>query len=268
MNQIRKTLEGNSNGEIEGGIARTFQVFMTLLISANVLFMIIETEQEVSAQYGSFFEAFEIASIVIFITEYAARLITCKTNPHYKEKRFSVFRFALSPLMLIDLIAIMPFFLPFVIDLRFVRVVRLLRMFRLFKMTKYSESLTVLAYVLRKKSRDMLSAFVILFIVLIMSSSMMYLVERDAQPEIFSSIPESMWWGLITLTTIGYGDTYPVTPAGKIIASGVALIGIAVYAIPAGIMASAFAEAHKNNSDRSNDSVSSTKGRCPHCGRD
>ena len=118
-----------------------------------------------------------------------------------------------------------------------------------------------LGNVFKSKAGDLAVAFFILFIVLIFASSLMYYAESEAQPELFSSIPSSMWWGVITLTTIGYGDVYPVTTAGKVIGAGVAILGIAVYAIPTGIMASAFTEELRKRKDQNNNT-------CPHCGKD
>ena len=114
---------------------------------------------------------------------------------------------------------------------------------------------------LKAKAGDLSVAFFILFIVLIFASSLMYYAEKEAQPEIFSSIPASMWWGVITLTTIGYGDTYPVTIIGKVVGAGVAIIGIAVYAIPTGIMASAFTEQLRRKKEEKRNT-------CPHCGKE
>ena len=248
-------LEGTTNDKVSRG----FQIFIITLISVNVLFVIIETEESVLDEYGYLFTPFEVFSIIIFTAEYAGRIIICKLNPKYQNTKFARLRFIFTPMMLVDLAAILPFFLPFVVtDVRFIRIIRLLRLFRLFKLARYSEPMQTLGEVFKAKAGDLAVAFFILFIVLIFASSLMYHAEHQAQPEVFSSIPSSMWWGIVTLTTIGYGDTYPVTVAGKIVASGVAVLGIAVYAIPTGIMASAFTEELRKKRQKST--------RCPHCG--
>ncbi len=240
-------------------ITRGFQTFMILLISINVLVVIIETEEVIAENLKLFFYPFEIISITIFTIEYITRIIVCPLDPKYHGKKFSRLRFALTPMMLIDLFAILPFFLPFFIsDLRFIRVIRLFRLFRLFKLARYSEPLQTLGEVLKSKAGDLAVAFFVLFIVLIFASSLMYYVEHVAQPEVFSSIPAAMWWGVITLTTIGYGDTIPITTVGKVLAAGIAILGIAVYAIPTGIMASAFTEQMRKKRAKDN--------HCPHCG--
>jgi len=249
-------------GVTDDKATKAFQIFIISLISVNVLVVIIETEESVLDEYGYLFTPFEVFSIIIFTGEYAGRLIVCKLNPKYQNSRFGIIRFVFTPMMLIDLAAILPFFLPFVVaDTRIIRIIRLLRLFRLFKLARYSDPMKTLGDVIKAKAGDLAVAFFILFIVLIFASSLMYYAEHEAQPEIFSSIPASMWWGVITLTTIGYGDTYPITTFGKVIGAGVAIIGIAVYAIPTGIMASAFTEQlRKSKEEKGN--------KCPHCGKE
>lgn len=250
-------LEGTTNDRY----AKGFQIFIVVLISINVLFVIIETEESVLDEYGYFFTPFEVFSIIIFTGEYAGRLLVCKLNPKYANKNFAPLRYAFTPMLLVDLAAILPFFLPFIVtDVRFIRIIRLLRLFRLFKLARYSDPMQTLAYVFKSKAADLAVAFFILFIVLVFASSLMYHAEHEVQPEAFSSIPTSMWWGVVTLTTIGYGDTFPITTLGKIIASGVAVLGIAVYAIPTGIMASAFTEELRRRRQKNH--------KCPHCGKD
>lgn len=226
----------------DGRAAAAFQVVLVCLISANVAVMMAETEESLE-EYGEMFILFETCSIIVFTAEYAARLLSSRADPRYAGRRWVHARHALHPMMLIDLAAILPFYLPLVlIDIRFIRVVRLLRLFGMFKLARYSEPLQTLGYVFRSKMGDLAVAFFIFFIVLVFASSLMYYAEHEAQPGVFSSIPASMWWGIVTLTTIGYGDTYPVTPAGKAIGAAVAVVGLAIYAIPLGIMASAFTE--------------------------
>ena len=260
-NLVQRTyeiLEGVTNDKI----TKSFQIFIVTLISVNVLVVVIETEESVLDEYGYLFYPFEVFSVIIFTGEYAARLLVYRSNPKYQKSKFGLVRFIFSPMMLVDLAAILPFFLPFVLaDMRIIRIIRLLRLFRLFKLARYSDPMKTLGEVIKAKTGDLAIAFFILFIVLIFASSLMYYAENEAQPEHFSSIPASMWWGIITLATIGYGDTFPVTVAGKVIAAGVAVIGIAVYAIPAGIMASAFTEQLKKQKDQKNN-------KCPHCGKE
>ena len=249
-------LENNRGGRL----GRAFHAFMIVLISANVVMVILETEEMVNDPYGYLLHPFEVFSVAVFAAEYALRTATCTIDPRYRNVRFARLRHALTPLMLIDLIAILPFFLPFVFaDLRFVRIIRLFRLFRIFKFARYSESMLTLGHVFRSRMGDLMVAFFVLGIVWIFASAMMYHAEHEAQPDKFGSIPASMWWGIITLATIGYGDAFPITPLGKVVGTGVAILGIAVYALPTGIVASAFMEEMRKKRHGH---------RCPHCGMD
>jgi len=257
LQRAYEILEGTTNDKI----TKIFQIFIISLIAVNVLVVIIETEESVLDEYGYLFTPFEVFSIIVFTTEYAARIIVSKLNPKYQNSKYPRIRILFAPMMLVDLAAILPFFLPFVVaDTRIIRIIRLLRLFRLFKLARYSDPMKTLGDVFKAKAGDLAVAFFILFIVLIFASSLMYHAEHEAQPEAFASIPASMWWGIVTLTTIGYGDVYPITVAGKLIAAGVAVLGIAVYAIPTGIMASAFTEELRKKRQKSK--------QCPHCGKE
>ena len=147
----------------------------------------------------------------------------------------------LTPLAIIDLIAILPFFLGLYLslDLRFLRVLRLLR---LFKLTRYSTAMGALLDVLQEEAQTLVAAFVVLLMMLVISASGIYLLEHKVQPEHFGSIPAAMWWSIITLTTVGYGDITPITPMGKFFGGIISLIGVGMVALPAAILASGFAE--------------------------
>ena len=170
----------------------------------------------------------------------------------------------ITPLALIDLLVVLPFYLPIVFpDLRFMRALRLFRLFRVLKLARYSSSLQTFADVLKLKKEELLLMLFATLILLIISSSLMYNVEHEAQPDNFSSIPEAMWWGIVTLGTVGYGDICPVTPWGKFIGSMVMILGIGLFALPAGIMASGLTEvlAKRKEEQKTAGMV------CPHCGR-
>lgn len=242
--------------------SRVFDVFIMTLISLNVIAVILETVESLSSQYKLFYWIFEIFSVSVFTIEYLLRLLTCTTDNRFKSPFKGRIRFAVTPLSLVDLMAILPFYLPMIIpiDLRFIRALRLFRLFRLFKMARYSEALKTLRNVLKGKKEELLIAIFSVLILLVISSSLMYFVENEAQPDAFSSIPAAMWWGVATLTTVGYGDVYPITPIGKFLGAIIALLGIGMFALPAGILASGFAE-----------EIQKRRGKqriCPHCGRD
>lgn len=196
-----------------------------------------------------------------FTIEYLLRLWSCTVDSRFRNPVLGRIRFALRPLLIIDLVAILPFYLPIIIpfDLRFLRALRLIRILRMLKMGRYSESLRLFASVLKSKKEELVIAVFVTFILLIVSSSLMYFVENEAQPENFSSIPDAMWWGVATMTTVGYGDVYPVTPVGRFLGAIIAILGIGMFALPAGILASGFVEEIQK---RRTGHI-----RCPYCGK-
>jgi len=241
--------------------SKIFDVFITILICLNIVAVILETVEILSMNYRKYFDLFEIFSVVIFSIEYLFRLWVCNQNREYSRPIVGRIKFAITPLALVDLIAVLPFYLPMVInlDLRFIRALRLLRLLRLFKLGRYSDAIKKLINVFRREKEALLITIFILFIMLITSASLMYFIEKQMQPKVFSSIPAAMWWGIATLTTVGYGDIYPVTPLGKFLGAVIAFLGIAMFALPAGILSSGFAEEIQKK--KGNQKV------CPHCGK-
>ncbi len=157
---------------------------------------------------------------------------------------------------LIDLLAIAPFFLSMAgIDLRILRIVRLMRVL---KFTRYTNAMDVLADAIRSRKDELVLTLITMVFLLLLCGSLIYFAEHEAQPNIFSSIPASLWWAVVTLTTIGYGDVYPITMAGKVIAGVSAIFGIAMIALPGGIIASGIIENAKNKAPVV----------CPHCGKE
>lgn len=257
--RIFEILEVAPAGDIP---SRVFDVFIMTLISLNVIAVILETVKGLSSRYTLFFRTFEVFSISVFTIEYLLRLWTCTADNRLKRPVKGRIRFAMRPLALVDLMAILPFYIPMVIplDLRFIRAVRLFRLFRLFKMGRYSESLKTFGNVLKEKKEELLITLFVVSILLVIASSLMYFVENQAQPEVFSSIPAAMWWGVATLTTVGYGDVFPITPVGKLLGAIIAIIGIGMFALPAGILGSGFVEEMQKRRRK--------RGICPHCGKD
>ncbi len=217
---------------------------LILLILTNVLAVILESLDPLREAYGPAFQVFEVFSVAIFTVEYALRVWSSVERDPDKAARRPLryrLRYLVSPAALIDLLAILPFYLSFFIavDLRFLRVLRLLR---IFKLTRYSSAMTMLLNVFREEASSFCAAFFILLIILILASSGIYLVEETAQPRAFDSIPHAMWWAMATLTTVGYGDVTPITPLGKILGACITVVGIGMVALPAGILASGFAD--------------------------
>ncbi len=228
-----------------GDHASRFVDFLIMgLIIFNVGAVIVETVDEIHTGREALFNLFELVSVAIFTMEYVLRLWSCTVDPRYASPVMGRIRYATRPLMIIDFLAIIPFYLPFffAVDLRILRVLRLLRIFRLLKLGRYSRALQTLGDVLTGKKEELLISLFVVMMLLVLASSCMYYAEKDAQPEVFSSIPAAMWWGIATLSTVGYGDVVPVTAAGKIIGAVVAMLGIGMFALPAGILGGAFVE--------------------------
>lgn len=241
--------------------ARWVRALLVILIMLNVFAVIVETMEEVSVAYRHIFRSFEYVSVAIFSVEYIARLWVCAQCQGNGGGLFGRIRHALQPLMLIDLLAILPFYLPFLLpaDLIFLRAIRLMRLLRVLKLGRYSDAIQVFFHVIRLKKEQLAVAGFGLGILLIIASSLMYYFEHEAQPAIFGSIPHAMWWAIITLTTVGYGDAYPVTVMGRFLASIIALLGIGMFALPAGILSAGFVE-YAGEKKREGDEV------CAKCG--
>ena len=246
----------------EGGTKwdRIINGIIVTLILLNTLAVILETVESIDKSYGAVFNTFETVSVIIFSIEYCLRLWSCTASPKYRHWLGGRLRYAFSPGALVDLLAILPAYLPmlFRADLRFIRLLRLVRFFRFFKLSRYMNASRVIGNVFRAKREELVLSMVITFFLIVIASSIMYFVEHDAQPGKFSSIPETMWWSVATLTTVGYGDVYPVTTLGKTLTAVISVLGIGMFALPAGILASGFSNEFK-------------KGRvarscCPHCG--
>jgi voltage-gated potassium channel len=254
VHQILDPREGNELYD------RAYDFFSVSLIFLNVISVILETEPAVFNEYSSIFVAFETFSVTVFTVEYVLRIWTCTMDDEFKNPLSGRIKYALTPLLIVDLVSILPFFLPMIIplDLRFVRALRLFRLFRLLKSARYSDSLLTLGYVLKSRKEQLIITAFATMILVVFASSLMYFVESEAQPDKFSSILATMWWAVATLTTVGYGDLYPITPLGKMLGSVIAILGIGLFALPTGIIASGFADAVQK--------VHGAKKRCPHCG--
>jgi voltage-gated potassium channel len=220
-----------------------FDLFIITLIILNVIAIILESVDSIQNEFHSVFNFFEVFTIIVFTIEYILRVWTANLIPEYSKSFVGNIRYALTPLALIDLLAFLPFYLPFIgIDLRMIRVLRLFRLFRLLKITRYINAISLINSVFRKKKEELIISILLTLFLMLLSSSLMYYIENEAQPQNFSSIPKTMWWGISTLTTVGYGDIYPITPLGQFLGGVIAIIGVALFALPTGILAAGFSE--------------------------
>ncbi|HII06960.1 MAG TPA: ion transporter [Methanotrichaceae archaeon] len=231
----------------EDALGRRVNLFIMVLILLNVAAVVLESEEAINARYGPLFDAFGFFTIIAFTVEYVLRLWVSDLDPGRPDPIGGRLRFTLSPLAIIDLAVILPYYLPIVFpDLRFLRGVRVFWLLRLFEMGRYSESMGTLERVIRAKKEELTVTFLAIIFFLTIASSIIYFLEHDAQPKNFPSIPETMWWGLLTLTTIGYDEIYPVTILGKIVGSMLIILGVGMFALPTGILASGFVEEIQN----------------------
>ena len=222
-------------------------VILLVLILLNVLAVILETVQSLQLRFGTAFWAFEVFSVGVFSVEYAARIWACTADPRYRRPIIGRLRYVSSFGGVVDLLAILPFYVSLAVpaaalDLRILRVLRLLRFARVLKLARYSDSIVRMKRVIGARRGDLGVALAAVGVVLILASSAIYYVEVDTQPDVFTSIPAAMWWGISALTTVGYGDITPVTPLGKFLGGIIQLLGIAIFALPAGIIAAGYEE--------------------------
>ena len=261
----RRIFEIISRAEEGDTASRVFDGFIMILIALSVVAIVLESFQTLAERYTGAFRAFEYFCIIVFTCEYLLRIWTA--DMLYPEERHPRLRYIRSFMAVIDLLAILPFFIPFIsLDLRFLRMVRLLRLFRILRVLKlgrYVEAFSIVIKVIRSSSSQLVISIFLCLFVMLMSAIVMYTVENPVQPEKFPNVISSLWWAMCALTTVGYGDVYPVTSVGRLFASVISLVGIGIIAIPTGIIAAGFSrvideKAGPEDRDR--------KTFCPYCG--
>jgi len=262
--RVHEIVESANEGDIQ---SRIFDLIIITLVILNILSVIIDTVPSINAQYGEALYQFEVTSVIIFSIEYLLRLWSCATSSKYHGSIKGRIKYIFSFMAVIDLLAILPFYLTFVkVDLRVIRVLRIFRIFRIAKLGRYIKGIQLIRDVIHNKKEELIITIVAMFCLLIISSSVMYFVENEAQPEVFSSIPASMWWGVCTLTSVGYGDVIPVTTLGKLVSSAISILGIGLFVLPAGILAAGFEGAlQKREQYEHPEQCDNTF--CPHCGK-
>tara|TARA_B100000989_G_scaffold257321_1_gene206819 strand:+ start:2514 stop:3206 length:693 start_codon:yes stop_codon:yes gene_type:complete len=217
-----------------------FDIFIYVLIIANIIAMVLESHKFIQVQFSKFFYYFELISIIIFSFEYIYRIVISYTESKWggvKNYVFSFFGF-------IDLISILPFYIKqfVLLDGRFFRILRLFRLTRVFKLGRESKSLKLFIKALSAVKSELMFTLFLSILTILFSASAIYFLENKSQPEVFSSITASVWWATISLATVGYGDIVPITIWGKIFASIISLVGIGIVAIPTGIISASFVE--------------------------
>lgn len=241
-------------------VSRLVNRLLAVLILANIAAVILESVGTLNEKYRVAFQVFETCSLMVFVAEYLARVWVSVHRAKFSASATGRLKYICSPLALIDLAAIIPPLMTgFTSDFRFLRALRVLRMLRIWKLTRYSVSLQIVRSAVLETANQLGAVAAILVVMVIVSSGLMYVVEHPAQPEQFSSVFASMWWTLETLTMINYDDMAPITPIGKFLGVMIGLMGVGMFAMPAGILASAFIDQLKK---RSRDKLRC----CPKCG--
>lgn len=247
---------------------KVINVFIVSLIILNVVAVMLETIPSIEndPELMNFFHYFDLVSVIIFTIEYVFRVWSSNHEEKYKHSVWGRLKYIASPAALIDLLAILPFYLHRIMgfDLRVLRILRLLRFLRLFRLTAYMKPAKMISNVFKKRKNELGLSFVLAIFLIIIASCIMYFAEHLAIPpgetaSKFSSIPATIWWAVVTLTTTGYGDMIPITDVGKVMGGIIMLTGIAFFALPAGIITAGFIDEFRLAR------VKKTH-RCPHCG--
>jgi len=238
----KRTFEILNKAKYGDTASRIFDVLLTVLILANLAAVSLESVESINNKYRIHFIYFEYFSVIIFSVEYILRIWVQSINPDTPSKTplGRRLRYIFSFTGMIDLLAILPSLLPLFaggLDLRWLRV---LRMARLLKMSHFSSALEDLTTTVYEERRSLGAALYLFLIAIFLSSAMLYLAENKVQPDFFSSIPQTMWWSIITLTTVGYGDVSPITPLGQVFGAMTAVMGVMSVALLTGIVASGF----------------------------
>jgi len=256
---IYRLVEKGSHGK---KVNLIFDYVIMGLIVLSIISIILESIKEIGPEFKLFLNWFDMFSVSIFSIEYLLRLYVSDLTHPSSNKFKSVLKFIFSVSGLIDLFAILPFYLPLVmkIDLRFLRTLRLIRFLRILKINRYANSLNLIGAVLKDKKSELAVTGFVTLLLLVFSSFIMYNIEGEIQPDVFPNILAAFWWSVATLTTVGYGDVYPITGLGKFISGLIALVGIGVVALPTGIIGSGFIDQLKNDKK-------DVEQKCPHCGK-
>ena len=228
--KLRAIVEDNTTKK-----GKYFDYFIQLIIVLSLISFSLETLPNISEEFRLVLEKFEFVSIIIFSIEYVLRVLVTKKPLRYIFSFYGI----------IDILAILPFYLNRFLDLRFLRAFRVFRIFRALKLIRYNKALNRFNVAFNIVKEELVLFFIVILIMLFIVSAGIYSFENEAQPEIFKSVFHSGWWSIVTLTTVGYGDVYPITLGGKIFTFFVLMIGIGVVAVPAGLVGTALSKARE-----------------------
>lgn len=265
-NAVFKIIQPAENGNVA---SRIFDLAIMALIFASIASVFITTF-DISPELTRVLSQFEKWAIIVFSIEYLLRIWTAELLfpelPPWRAK----LRYMRSGMAIVDLVSILPFYLPMFlpIDLVGIRAIRLVRLLRVFKMNRYTDAMSSIAAVFRNKFREMLVSVFLVLIMLTIDSLLIYYAEHDAQPDKFANAFSGVWWAVATLTTVGYGDIYPVTAMGRFLGGIIALTGIGLVAVPTGIISAGFVDLlEKRGKTEPDEKPDEKPNYCPHCGK-
>jgi voltage-gated potassium channel len=268
--RIKQTVFSVIQPAEKGNVAsKIFDLFIMALIFISIASVFIMTF-DISKETAHLLNELEKAAIIVFSAEYLLRIWTANMlYPELSPARARL-KYIFSGMALIDLAAILPFYLPMLLPVNLVgiRAVRLVRLLRIFKLNRYSDALSSICEVFRKKLHEILAALFFVVLLLTIASLLIYYAEHDAQPDKFPNAFSGLWWAVATLTTVGYGDIYPVTVVGRLLGAVIAVLGIGMVAVPTSILSSGFMEVlSQKNGDAEGGEKKEKPVYCPHCGK-
>jgi len=266
----RRIYEVLTNPRPDDRVGRIISIALLALIATNVVASVLETDVELAQNAPGFFKWFELISVAVFTVEYLLRLWSCTTAPRFAGAVRGRIRFVFSPMALVDLGSIVPsligLLLPGVVDLRFLRVLRLLRLFRLLRVGRAADAFALLVRVVQAKRVELAVTMVVVLVAMLLAAGAIFVAESSQPGTQFTSIPRAMWWSIVTITTVGYGDMTPATPLGQVIGGLVAFVGICSLALPVGIISSGYMQ-ELTLKAKGPSLAPPPAATCPHCGQ-
>ena len=268
--RIKKAIFGIIQPAESGNVAsRIFDLFIMALIFASTASVFIMTF-DISPRTVEILIRLEKWAIIVFTVEYLLRIWTADMLYPESAPWRARLKYVFSGMAIIDLVAILPFYLPMFLAVNLVsfRAIRLVRLLRLFKLNRYTDAMSSIGTVFRSKIQEILVSVFFVMIVMIIASLLIYYAEHDAQPDKFANAFSGVWWAVATLTTVGYGDIYPITAMGRFMGGVIALTGIGFVAVPTGIISAGFIELlEKKHGGKSDEKSDEKPNYCPHCGK-
>ncbi len=242
MKRLRIGLHEQIVNKTQVGDTSTFNKISGITIVLSIFLAVIGTESEFDILYGEQIDIIDLTIGCLFCVEYLCRLWTAPLDKKYGQGFKGFIAYIFTPMAIIDLVAIVPSFIGIRTELKILRIVRLLTILKIGRSERFKQSIYHFNYALRSKSQELQISTIYTLLLLLISSTLMYISESSIQPESLGSIPRCLWWSITTVSAVGYGDTLPITAFGKIIASATSLLGIGAIAIPTGILAAGFSE--------------------------